>query len=79
MLELRDAVSGVLAAPMGRREGEALAAFLLAWRQAWPASFAEAFGQDGPDLEVWACSRLDDDNRYLKLRRIALERLAPIL
>lgn len=58
---------------------EPLLAWLRAWQHHWPASFDEVLGEAGRA----ALARLDvpglDANRYLKLRRIAIENLASIL
>jgi hypothetical protein len=58
------------------RECELLLAWLRAWRHHWPASFDEVLGEVGRD----SLARLEqaevDPNRYLKLRRIAIENLA---
>jgi hypothetical protein len=74
--EIGLAVREVLQTSPRGREAEALAAFLFAWQQHFPTSFAEAL--DGEAL-VWAQRQLTDPNRYLKLRRIALAHLAEIL
>jgi len=67
--------SAIAQAPTGR-DAEALAAFLFAWQHHWPDSFGGRLG----DAELaWAAHQLPDDNRYLKLRRIAIERLATLL
>jgi hypothetical protein len=58
---------------------EAVGAFVLAWAQEWPSSFASAFGDGVRDTRAWAGKRTPDANRYLKLRRIALSRLATVL
>jgi hypothetical protein len=77
--EIRAAVSAVIAAAVGPCEGEALGAFLLAWRQAWPSSFAETFASAGPSVEAWARRQLPDEDRYLKLRRIAIANRSTLL
>ena len=56
-----------------------LLAWLAAWHHHWPARFAQVFGSDGPALLATLADRVDDDNRYLKLRRIAIANLARIL
>jgi hypothetical protein len=57
------------------RSLEALNAWLAAFRQHWPSRFGAVLGPEG----IAAHARLDrldfDRNRYLKLRRIALENL----
>ena len=77
--EVRAAVSTVIAAAVGPRDAEALGAFLLAWRQAWPSSFAGTFGLEAPSIEAWARRQMTDDDRYLKLRRIAIANLSSLL
>jgi hypothetical protein len=69
----------VIATAVAPREAEALGAFLLAWRQAWPSSFAATFGAAGASIEAWARRQLTDDDRYLKLRRIAISNLSTLL
>ncbi len=64
-------------APSGR-DSEALAAFVFAWHHHWPDSFAASFA-DAVEVIDWAARHAIDDNRYLKLRRIALENLAHVL
>lgn len=64
--------------PAGR-EAEALAAFVFAWHQHWPQSFDRALGGDAASVVDWASRNAVDEDRYLKLRRIALENLARIL
>jgi len=56
-----------------------LLAWLSAWRHHWPARFAAVFGSMQPDFLAGLQARLDDENRYLKLRRIAIANLAHIL
>ena len=63
-------------APTGR-DAEALAALVLAWRKHSPAGFAEAFADAGA-LEAWAVATLSDDDRLLKLRRLAIAGLAEV-
>lgn len=61
------------------REVEALAAWLFAWRDHWPSTFAGSFGTDVAAVVGWAAAHAVDDGRYRKLRRIAIENLATIL
>jgi hypothetical protein len=61
------------------RDAEALAAFLLAWHQHWATSFTAEYLADADVVLAWARDHATDDNRYLKLRRIALENLANVL
>ncbi len=69
----------MIATTVGPREAEALGAFLLAWRQAWPSSFAATFAASAASVEAWARRQLGDDDRYLKLRRIAIANLSTLL
>jgi hypothetical protein len=64
--------------PVGR-DADALAAWLLAWRDHWPRSFARNFGNDARATAEWAQDIASSDGRYIKLRRIAIENLASIL
>jgi len=73
---LASAVRAAVAERPGGRDAEALAAFIFAWQQHWPKSFRTLLSDE---LLAWAQDQLPDDNRYLKLRRIALENLADIL
>src|SRR5687768_11064725 len=72
---LREAIAGD---PQGREE-DALVAFVRAWEHHWPACFRSVFASDAPAISTWAEVRVSDPNRYLKLRRIAVENLASIL
>jgi hypothetical protein len=63
--------------PTGR-DADALAALVLGWRKHWPAAFAQAFA-DADALEAWALAQLADDDRLLKLRRLAVAGLAEVL
>lgn len=58
------------------RDAEALAAWLIAWRDHWPTAFAGAFAADVVSVGAWAESHASDAGRRIKLRRIALENLA---
>lgn len=71
----------VLASPeaLSPRQRVSLLAWLRAWASGWPASFREAFGEEGDALLVQAADGVDDADRYLKLRRIALEKLSQVL
>lgn len=77
--ELAVATRAAIAEAPGGRDAEALAAFVFAWHQHWPASFATELGGDADAVVGWATRNAIDDNRYLKLRRIALENLSQIL
>jgi hypothetical protein len=75
---LASSVRTSLAGARGR-DAEALAAWLLAWRAHWPSSFAATFAEDLAAIVEWATAHATDPNRYLKLRRIAIETLATVL
>ncbi|MEO6775643.1 MAG: hypothetical protein ABI467_21965 [Kofleriaceae bacterium] len=76
---LATSARAAIAAGAAGREGEALAAWLFAWHHHWPSSFAEQFVDDRDAILAWASAAALDDNRYLKLRRIAIENLSTIL
>lgn len=76
--ELAHAVHAVRETSSGRQR-EALCAFVRAWSQGWPSSFAEAFGQRAAEIMTWSAETVEDPDRYLKLRRIARANLAAIL
>lgn len=63
-------------APVAALEVEALAAFLRAWRQHWPRSFAEALGPEGGAWEEELTRRVSDPGRLVRLKRIAVAHLA---
>lgn len=77
--ELAQAAHAAIASEPSGREAEALAAFVLAWQQHWPTSFNSAHGARAAGVLAWARDHTLDENRYLKLRRIALENLATVL
>lgn len=72
------AVAAVASRPAGR-DAEALAAWLFAWHDHWPAAFAGRFGAEANAIVAWATASIRDGGRYIKLRRIALENLGTIL
>lgn len=75
---LAEAVDAARAEQPTGRDAEALAALVLAWRKHWPGGFGQAFADAGA-LEAWALAQLPDDDRLLKLRRLAIAGLAEIL
>jgi hypothetical protein len=79
--ELARAALAVLQHPehLAGREREALSAWVWAWLHGWPTSFAREFGMDQERVLAWAGATASDPNRYLKLRRIAMSRLAAVL
>ena len=64
--------------PPGEREQDALVAFVRAFAHHFPATFARAFGSDAARVQAWADASVRDVNRYLKLRRIAIENLSRV-
>lgn len=73
--ELAEAIHIAIASEPRGRECEALVAYVRAWAAHWPSSF----GVVGDEALAWARAATADENRYLKLRRIALENLSTIL
>lgn len=61
---------------LGERGQVALLAYLRAFRHHWPAAFGELLGEEGEKTIAELSARRVDPNRYLKLRRIAIENLA---
>jgi hypothetical protein len=61
------------------QDPEALAAWIFAWQHHWLQSFAAKLGDAAASITEWAARHTFDANRYLKLRRIALENLARLL
>lgn len=74
--ELGAAVRAAVAQEPTGREADALTAFVFAWRQHWPSSFADVCDDT---ILHWAERNLRDPDRFLKLRRIALANLATVL
>lgn len=54
-------------------------AWLSAFHHHWPTRFQAVFGQRGEELLVALRRAVEDENRYLKLRRIAVENLSSVL
>ena len=65
--------------PLPERRRETLHAWLAAFRHHWPARFSAVLGDDGDRALARLAATPGDPNRYLKLRRIALENLAHLL
>ena len=63
-------------AGLGHAEREALAAWSSAFEHHWPDRFARVLGEPGRSWLLRLRDQPGDDNRYLKLRRIACENLA---
>ena len=77
--ELARATLAVLDDVPDERHADALAAFLRAWLHHFPESFERAFAEQARRVESWADAHVTDRDRYLKLRRIALENLSRVL
>jgi hypothetical protein len=75
----RRALEEVLSSQLDTHHAELLLAWLRAWQHHWPTSFAHAFGELGTAAVDRLSSRVTDAGRYLKLRRIAIDNLAPRL
>lgn len=58
---------------------EAVAAWVMAWSDEWPAGFRQAFDAESDAVAEFWRVRTGDRNRYLKLRRIAIANLATVL
>lgn len=58
------------------RDREVLFAWLRAYRQHWPTSYSEVVGSAGDRLLGALGRDAFDGNRYLKLRRIAIDNLS---
>jgi hypothetical protein len=54
-------------------------AWLSAFHHHWPARFRAVFGAEGQELVAGLRAAVIDENRYLKLRRIAVENLSRML
>ena len=77
--ELATATRAAIALDPTGREADALAAFILGWQHHWPACFAAELAADAGDALAWAARNVVDANRYLKLRRIAIENLSKVI
>lgn len=77
--EIAEATRAVIVTEITGRERDALVAFIDAWRQHWPTSFARSLGSDAAEVARWSDSHRGDEGRRLKLRRIALANLATTL
>jgi hypothetical protein len=74
---IRDLSRGRVA--VGPRQVEPLLAWLRGWRHHWPRSFSANLGAEGERLIARLETRNPDPDRYLKLRRIAVENLSRVL
>lgn len=79
--QVRTAVRELFADVHGleRRERDALHAWLRGFRRHWPKAFERILGADGDRLLATLEDDSLDDNRYLKLKRIAVENLAGVV
>lgn len=60
---------------LSERERVSLFAWLSAWSSGFPRSFREMFTEEGAAILEQAGRGIEDRTRYLKLRRIAREKL----
>ena len=76
---VRAALETVVAGVLEERQVAPLLAWLRAWQHHWPARFAATLAESG-EAAIGALERRSvDANRYLKLRRIAIENLSGLL
>ena len=64
---------------LSERQRVSLFAWLRAWSSSFPTSYRKAFGEDGAATLARASEGVTDSGRYLKLRRIAREKLLRVL
>lgn len=64
---------------LDRRERDALYAWLRGFHRHWPKQFKRVLGSDGAKLLAKLEQDPPDPNRYLKLKRIAVENLAAVV
>lgn len=76
---IRAALAAIDPAALDDAQAAALQAWLRAWRHHWPSRFEAELGERGDDVLAALAGRALDENRYLKLRRIAVENLAGFL
>lgn len=62
-----------------RRERDALHAWLRGFKRHWQKGFERILGDDGDRLLAKLEEDSPEDNRYLKLKRIAVENLASLV
>lgn len=62
-----------------RRRREPLLAWLAAFEHHWPSRFERTLGSAGRDSLAYLQGLDVDDNKYLKLRRIAIDHLAGLI
>lgn len=68
-----------LASPERSEDPTPFVAWLSAFHHHWPTRFHALFGAAGAELLIALRGELTDENRYLKLRRIAVENLSGVL
>lgn len=73
---LADALEVVVRASLSIRRVEPLLAWLRGFRQHWPKRFEQVFGRRGDEVVERLSNMPVDANRYLKLRRIAIQNLS---
>ncbi len=76
---LRGALGALDARALSDLQRVILLAWLEGWRHHWPSRFERELGSVAGDLCAQLASRPIDQNRYLKLRRIAVENLSAVL
>lgn len=64
---------------LDERQRVSLLAWLSAWATSFAPSFGRAFGEGGGALLATVRATVEDGSRYLKLRRIAREKLLSVL
>ena len=75
-LSLGEALARVIRLPLTERETEALAAFVFAMCHHWPTTWRATVGDSAEELEAWAAQQDVSADRLLKLRRLAIARIA---
>jgi hypothetical protein len=78
---VREAIDDLARHPeaLAANQIEPLLAWLRGWRHHWRSSFVTSLGAGVEDLITRLEERGPDRNRYLKLRRIAVENLSRVL
>ena len=76
---MRDSVRALRDADLSTAQREVLLAWLRAFQHEFPRRFAAELGEDGVQLIAVVECKSVDVNRYLKLRRIAVENLSKFL
>lgn len=61
---------------LNARQRDALLAWLCGFRRHWPSRFVSVLGEEGQRVLALLEALGLDDNRHIKLRRIAIENLA---